>query len=99
MTNMEKHELGNILHQFYGAHKNTNNSRASSPSTPNGAPFRNCNITANVTTIPHASDPILCDSRIMVLKIFCRDFRARGVLFVIGKSWSCSLFVYVVKSM
>ena len=48
LANVEKKELGNILHQFYGEQKNTKNSRAISPSTLNGAPLTNCNITVNI---------------------------------------------------
>ena len=48
LDNVEKQELGNILHQFHGEQKNTKKYRALSPSTLNGAPLRNCNIMVNI---------------------------------------------------
>ena len=44
-----KQELGKILHQFYGEQKkNTTKSSVLSPSTLNGAPLGNRNITVNI---------------------------------------------------
>ena len=49
LANVEKQELGNIVHQFYGEQRNTKKSRTLSPDTLNGVPLRNWNITVNMT--------------------------------------------------
>ena len=51
LANVEKQELGNILHQYYGEQENKKNSSALSPSTLSGAPLRSCNITVSIAYV------------------------------------------------
>ena len=98
--NVEKQELGNILHQSCGEQKNTNNSMAS-PSTPNGAPFRNCDIMMHMTyNTPRQWSHPVWQSPYHGVKDFLPRFscpvctiRDRKIVM------RCSWFVFAVKCM